>query len=523
MMNNSNLQKQEHCYTVLLVDDERLELNLLRDKFPWQDYNFQVCGLAQNGKQAMELAHCLHPDVVVTDIRMPVMDGVELSRRLYESYPNTIIAFLSGYDQFEYLKNALYVHAADYLLKPIDLSEATNFLCSLRQRCDEQRSEALFQSTRLTISIRQYLKTEDPRELNIIRKAYLNQISYEPDSSKDPHFFLTTATIPEYQFLIECEQQGIHCIQEATKAVQNICTCRCILVELAPDQFLLMSPNPIDLQTPVSRWLTVCATEQTVALEQLAVTYRKLNQLCNDSAYLNGSGMNLIYPAHNKISPTLPMGKTRPEFNLLLAAAAEKDMEQATQWLRQYCGCVAYYHDQTLTDQYISDLLDVIYASIDQHKYVISNKLEKKSVALRRSTKIYSPVLLLNYLLEIISAWFQWDTPTTLPPSNAIIDRVCAYIDENYADNLSVDQLAAKFNFSSNYLCVIFKKRTDKTILEYITDARLKQSIYLLQETSLRISQIASKVGYSSSSYFCAIFAKKFGITPTQYRNGAGK
>lgn len=523
MMNNANLQMQEHCYTVLLVDDEKLELDLLLEKFPWHDYSFQVCGLAQNGKQAMELVHRLHPDVVVTDIRMPVMDGVELSRRLYESYPNTIIAFLSGYDQFEYLKNALYVHAADYLLKPIDLSEAAEFLRSLRQRCDEQHSETLYQVTRITISIRRYLKTEDPQDLNSIRKAYLSQMGYEPASLDNPHFFLTTAIIPEYQFLIECEQQGISCIQEATQAVQSICTCQCIHVELAPDQFLLMSPDPIHLQAPVSRWLTVCSVDQAIVLEQLAASHRKLEQLCKDSAYLVGSGMNLIYPDHLKITPTLPMEKARPEFNLLLDAAAKKHMEQANQWLRQYCGCMAYYRDQTLTDQYISELLDVIYASIDPQKNINSDKLERKSVALRRSIKIYSPVLLQNYLWDIISAWIQWGVPVSLPPSNSIIDRVCAYIDENYAENLSVDQLAAKFNFSSNYLCVLFKKHTDKTILEYITDARLKQSIYLLQETPLRISQIASMVGYSTSSYFCSIFAKKFGITPTQYRNGVGK
>lgn len=110
-------------YRILLVDDEYLELQLLLEHIDWAAYGFEVCATALNGAEALRLLAAQQPDVVITDIKMPVMDGIELSARLHSEYPDISIVFLTGYDQHDYLKSAITVDAVDFLLKPINLAE----------------------------------------------------------------------------------------------------------------------------------------------------------------------------------------------------------------------------------------------------------------------------------------------------------------------------------------------------------------------------------------------------------------
>ena len=122
-------------YRILLVDDEWLELDTLKNYIPWTDMGFQVAGTAENGKAALRLLEELDlqlgdgtdgrhlPDVVLTDVKMPVMDGLVFSRTVHERYPDMQIVFLSGYNDFEYVRSALSVEACGYILKPLDLEE----------------------------------------------------------------------------------------------------------------------------------------------------------------------------------------------------------------------------------------------------------------------------------------------------------------------------------------------------------------------------------------------------------------
>ena len=127
-------------YKVLLVDDEEEVRNAIEQRINWEELGFEVIGKAQNGVKAMEIAEKLQPDVVITDIKMPYMNGLELARNLKEENPGVRILILTGFDEFEYAKEAVHLEIEEYILKPINANELSECLKRLKNVLDKELS-----------------------------------------------------------------------------------------------------------------------------------------------------------------------------------------------------------------------------------------------------------------------------------------------------------------------------------------------------------------------------------------------
>lgn len=128
-------------YKVLLVDDEEEVRNAIEQRINWEELGFEVIGKAQNGVKAMEIAEKLQPDVVITDIKMPYMNGLELARNLKEENPGVRILILTGFDEFEYAKEAVHLEVEEYILKPINANELSECLKRLKNVLDKEREK----------------------------------------------------------------------------------------------------------------------------------------------------------------------------------------------------------------------------------------------------------------------------------------------------------------------------------------------------------------------------------------------
>ena len=124
-------------YKVLLVDDEEEVRNAIEQRISWEELGFEVIGKAQNGVKAMEIAEKLQPDVVITDIKMPYMNGLELARNLKEENPGVRILILTGFDEFEYAKEAVHLEIEEYILKPVNANELSECLKRLKNVLDK--------------------------------------------------------------------------------------------------------------------------------------------------------------------------------------------------------------------------------------------------------------------------------------------------------------------------------------------------------------------------------------------------
>ena len=130
-------------YKVILVDDEEEVIDVMEAKIRWSELGFEVVGSATNGVKALELVEKLQPDVVLTDIKMPYMDGLELARRVRADYPNIYIMLCTGFDEFEYAKEAVHLEIKEYMLKPINAVELSECLTRLKDTLDKEREEKL--------------------------------------------------------------------------------------------------------------------------------------------------------------------------------------------------------------------------------------------------------------------------------------------------------------------------------------------------------------------------------------------
>ena len=128
-------------YTVLLVDDEEEVLQVIKKKINWEGLGFSVIGYADNGVKALEMMEEYQPDVVMTDIKMPYMDGMELAKRIKSGYPATKILIFTGFDEFEYAKEAVHLEVEEYILKPVNSVELTNVFTQLKIKLDQEISE----------------------------------------------------------------------------------------------------------------------------------------------------------------------------------------------------------------------------------------------------------------------------------------------------------------------------------------------------------------------------------------------
>ena len=140
---NRNLETgvEMEKYSVLLVDDEEDVIQIIMKKMDWESMGFQIVGYAHNGVEALEMAEELQPDVVMTDIKMPYMDGLTLSRKLKELYRTVKIIIFSGFDEFEYAKEAIDIEVEQYLLKPVNAEELGRVFSRIREMLDHERDE----------------------------------------------------------------------------------------------------------------------------------------------------------------------------------------------------------------------------------------------------------------------------------------------------------------------------------------------------------------------------------------------
>ena len=128
-------------YTVLLVDDEEEVIQVIMKKMKWEGLGFSVIGYANNGVKALEMVEEFQPDVVMTDIKMPYMDGMELANRIKSKFPATKILLFTGFDEFEYAKEAVHLEVEEYILKPVNSIELTNIFTQLKIKLDQEISE----------------------------------------------------------------------------------------------------------------------------------------------------------------------------------------------------------------------------------------------------------------------------------------------------------------------------------------------------------------------------------------------
>lgn len=526
-----------NLYTVLLADDEEEVIRVIMKKLNWESLGFSVIGYANNGIKALEMVEEYQPDVVMTDIRMPYMDGLELSHRIRVEYPATKILLFTGFDEFEYAKEAIHLEIADYILKPVNATELTNVFTTLKIRLDQEISEK--------------------RSVQILQKYYLESL---PLLQANFYSMLIEGRIQEEEleaYLSDCQ---------ISFAGPYFC---CIVIHTSSTQ-VPENMNPLLMATSVrkqaeerlgARWDTksfsylgntvmIARLENLDMLSELtdecdrfckyarkiigAVVTVGVGQICENIMDLPQSystareavSYRVIYGACRavnirEIAPREKGEATAPdnELNALFKAIRLGTEENVTEAVDKYMKKVVF-PEKSLQYHHIA----VIEMTGALYRFSVNNGIADGNFPadmkdLYSSLLDLEPKALRNWLLEISQAFRISLINARSRSTQSFVIKGQEYVRNNYADDtLSLDSVCSALNVSNSYFSTIFKKETGKSFIGYLTDYRMEQASRLLIETNEKNYIIAKQVGYADPNYFSYVFKRQFGVSPSKYR-----
>jgi len=526
-------------YKVLLVDDEEDVRRSIVRKLEWNSLGFEVVGEAGNGEEALEIAERLQPDVVMTDIKMPFMDGLELCRHLKRQLPGVRVAVFSGFDEFEYAKEAISQQVEEYILKPIDAEELANAFRRLRQSLDEEIAR------RRDV---ERLRHHYEESLPLMRQQLLIGLldgSMEPDeiAGKRAEFGLSIAAAEYCVAVLRCEQEeggpGAGEPSLLSISLQQLITdtlrdgLRYHLIQM-PDKlvllFMLDAKGGVKRVTqhlgqlfPISRRLLGIRLSIGVGGARACPDEIKLSyaEACSALEY-----QLLMEPGQciyiGDIEPGAAAGKSLDEKYIgevlrQIKTGGQAALEAAVDALIRHLkdAQTGIQQCQIYLLELFTELLKLIRTYRMNTQEARQESLLSEGMMLRFATLDELGQWLFDYCnnLRLLARRERKDSVRLM------IDKARDLLLESYADSeLSLDAVCAKLNVSPAYFSTSFKKETGKGFVGYLTDLRMEKALELLATTDFKTYQVAEKIGYIDPNYFSYVFKKQFGVTPSKYK-----
>ena len=501
---------------VFLVEDESVIRDGLRDNIPWQQYGFQFVGEAADGEMALPLIRKTRPDVLITDIKMPFMDGLSLSRIMSKEFPKTKIVIISGYDDFEYARQAIEVGVDQFLLKPITRLMLKKTLLELKEKIEqewdkndyqiqyqtemhvyEQFSRRRFMEKVLTgeLTVKEIYEEASKLSLEITAPCYNLLLFYlqekNPDLSgegmedfmrkqdevlhyflRHPEYLLFRWNASSYGVLIRSETAQIGELTEKGLAhIRDFCTDQEHL------EWYVAEGNPVLSEVTLEDYLNSQEEQNIDSVDPSTMAQEVIRD------FLEHGNESEI---HDFVESYLQS----------ISRALKSRMFRAYVVLNIRFTTIAY--------------VESLGASKEEYMEKIGDYAQEMNI---------EPDEVPAYFVNMLQAAFDIREQESNSQNKKLISRALAYIDENYMhDSLSLNTVAAEAEVSANYLSAVFSQNMKKTFVEYVTEKRMEKAKKLLKSTALSSGEIAAQVGYKDSHYFSFVFKKTQGMSPREYR-----
>lgn len=531
-------------YKIMLVDDEEEVRKSIIKKIDWADAGFEVVGDAENGEEALEKLEALEPDVVVTDIRMPYMDGLTLTEKIHQRHPSIKVVIFSGYDDFEYAQRAIKLNVTEYILKPVNVEGMTAILKKIRKNLDEEIE------MRRDVDL---LRERYVASLPVMREHFLNNLvgggltaeaaeeklkEYELDLAGAEKWVVAvihvepeeehgagTSSLHQERELIPISVKQL--LEEKLKAY-----CRFVLFNSAREMVLIAAIDEGNTQTGLVELLNDSCKECRKVLEVsvtmgVGVSCPSLDKMGRSyQSALDALGYRAIVGSGGVIyiNDVEPVNRGKLQFDQqeesdLVAAIKFGPREKIEAAVKKIAGRMDEKVHIRQYQAYILSVASTVIQLVQQYDLNLSE--------IMGTDRDYFEVL---GQMDRQEDFYQWLLGVACRIGDALgqerdntaknmIRTAKQYIEENYSDpELSVEKICRYLHMSPAYFSTMFKKETGQTYIAYLTEVRLNRAVELLNKTDDKTYIIAAKVGYQEQNYFSYVFKKRFGVSPTKYR-----
>ena len=519
-------------YTIVVADDEEELRRALIRKVDWESIGFSVVGEAENGVEALELVEKYEPDLLLTDIRMPFLSGIELARQVREVRPATQIAFLSGFDDFSYAQQAIQYNIVSYMLKPISASELTEELIKIRKKIDEkfqqftspaevnEKGEILGFLMPLLLDSYWVQESSEQKLLDEaaaygLIKSKKNKITYTVmvvsivDNEGNNKTSRTTVQAVElilqkYVKHISFYAEGRVITFVQASAAQLDKYLHIIVEEISQSVKRIMDCNA---KIGVSRITDKLSGAHDAYVEAMnVIRYSKRNGITThfiaDVERGEGFDIKKIQLSVEDVEKYIRNG-SREELNAYLDEMFDR-MEQEEMPYNMIN--FALSHMLTVVMRIVYAVAGEMAAGEIQKNVPLFG--QKESMAVMRTRYIAFCLSVRDLIAE------QRKKSSTL-----LCDKALKIIEQNYMNqDLSLGYVSNEIAVSPNYLSALIKKSTGSTFVDLLTQKRMEVAKELLMCTDMKIREIAEKCGYSDQHYFSYCFKKYTGMSPNACR-----
>lgn len=501
---------------VLIVDDEYIMRQGLKYMINWEQEGYEIVGEATNGNEALSLIEKLQPHIIICDIVMPLLDGVDFAEAVHRMYPQIQTIILSGYDNFEYVKRTLMSGVVDYILKPtLNQEELRKILHKAAQRIPGYKLQENTGSIGYERMVERYLLGHD-KELDISAfsdyftyshfRIYAVNIKKENEAGRDLSDVL-------YQKIIR-ELEKMKSVQKLAVMLREELVCVIFCYEGTSNRRLLAAVEELNMQLVLlcGSILGVCS-RSFGELSQLKNIYQQEIMKYVDKAFY-WKGQNLLFVEEIE-KDAVPGAVSKFEFYRYNQLLLGRQFAEAAKLLMQY--------NQSALDAQME-----VYGLKNQMKNMLYHFLDFLPVSDEEKDDYR-----FDFFREINQAAYEDDYRLCMEQTiekllllsesgktqgNDRIEQMLAYIEQNYQQDLKLENLAEEFSFNYHYLSAYFNQQMKEGFSDYLNRLRIEKACQLLEKNEGSISEISAKVGYSEHSYFCRVFKKITGKTPSAYR-----
>jgi two-component system response regulator YesN len=520
-------------YKVFLVEDEIVTREGIRDNIDWKANGFEFYGEASDGDMALPLLRAIKPDLLITDIKMPFMDGLQLSKIVRERMPWVKIIILSGHDEFEYAQEAIKLGVNEYLLKPITVNEMHKVLQKIATQLDQEKKEqenlkklqeqleenqAMLRERLLlkvvtgTIASTEAIEKGQPLGLDLVAKCYLIVI-------------LKIEVRTRSEKLDYDEFQKIQ--QKVTELIGN--NPDIYLLRKDWGEFVLLMKGNIPQYLDEEQGLLLGSIRDTLdqtryqlvvgvgaQKNRIADIYQSFLEAfvsIQNSADREKDGSNRMVDK----AELLKVNKSAVE--TYLNCGVKEDCEEFFNSYIQPLGDTAL--KSYLIKNYI--FMDVVLATAKQVNDLGGN-IDIVIPELNSIETILANISTIEQLKEktctILGKALSFRDSQTSGQHTKVIRQAKEYIDQHYMEpDLSLYEIASQVNLSSSHFSMVFSQETCQTFKEYLTTTRINKAKELLRTSSLSSNDISYQVGFNDPHYFSYVFKKNTGFSPTEFRS----
>ncbi|SDB51732.1 two-component system, response regulator YesN [Pseudobutyrivibrio sp. YE44] len=528
-------------YSVFLVEDEIVIRDGLKASFPWEQHGFAYVGDAADGEMALPQIRQTKPDVIITDIRMPFMDGIALSKIIKKELPNTRIIIISGFDDFSYAQEAIGIGVDNYLLKPITKDKLGEVMSDVKSKLDKENekdnyleqfkaeSQEYEQFARVrffnqlvggTMSVSEvYEKSEelglslDATHYNMVLLDFtpMDGVGSAPSFSKHrarlseqlmqylkccPEYIVFHWSMEGYAIIVKGDE---HSIDSLTKTLIENVERRCLVYEDEINWYLAESGTI----TRISEFSAACDR----ASKRLGCRF------INPSGHIFTDNDIEAIKINNEESETIDIDQRL--VTLFLENAEESEIDG--------------FLDNLLNKQTKNSLKSILFCKyFAMTMYMcVSDYLRKLSLNpdvilesdARTQVERVEEDTVLPFVAKMFATVISKRKNEFGKQSKSQLSEAIRYVDEHYCDsNLSLNEVAKEVNISPSYLSAMFSKENKTTFVEYMTAKRMEHAKQMLLTTGEKSQIIAEQVGYKDPHYFSYIFKKTYGLSPKEFR-----